>query len=369
MDHAGDTMTTPTPAMLASLATASLGDEVYSESRTTTELEQRVAELFGKPSALFVLSGTMGNQLSLRSHLTQPPHSVVLDARSHIFSYEAGAAALLSQAHMIPVAPSNGVYLTLEDLIPHVVLSDNDHFAPTRVISLENTLAGAIQPLSEMARIGEWAHSHGLKVHLDGARLWNACSVPGAPSLAAYAATVDSLSVCFSKSLGAPVGSFIVGERTLTRRARHLRKAIGGGIRQAGILTAMMRVALDDVFLAGQLARANALTKRIEAAWRELDGEVSVPVDTNMVWLDLAARGVDLERWEQVAEANGVKVGGGRIVVHYQHSERSVDALIRAMREVCAEAGPPRVVRSAADAADQMEKQHPLRKAASPYKL
>lgn len=317
-DFRSDTLTSPTPSMLSSLAHASLGDDVYFESTTTTALESRLAKLFAKPAALFVLSGTMGNQLSLRAHLTQPPHSVLCDVRAHINLYEAGGLASLSQALVTGVPPSNGKWITLEDVKKHVVLGNDIHFAPTRVISLENTINGVIVPLEEIRRISEFAREHGIKVHLDGARLWNACSVPGAPALHEYAALVDSLSVCMSKSLGAPVGSFIIGEKKLVDHARHMRKAIGGGIRQAGILTAMAEVALDEVFLGGQLSGANAHAKRLEGRWKALGGETTLPVDTNMVWLDLEKRGVSTESWVEETKKQGAKISGGRIVCHFR---------------------------------------------------
>lgn len=317
-DFRSDTLTTPTPSMLSSLTHASLGDEVYLESTTTTSLESRLAKLFAKPAALFVLSGTMGNQLCLRSHLTQPPHSVLCDVRAHVNLYEAGGLASLSQALITAVRPSNGKWITLEDIKKEVVLGDNIHYAPTRVISLENTINGVIVPLEEIRRISEFARENGIKVHLDGARLWNACSVPDAPELHEYAALVDSLSVCMSKSLGAPVGSFILGEKNLVDHARHMRKAIGGGIRQAGLLTAMAEVALDEVFLGGLLTETNAYAKRLKGRWETLGGETTLPVDTNMVWLDLEKRGVGMEVWMEETEKQGVKISGGRIVCHYR---------------------------------------------------
>lgn len=256
------------------------------------------------------------------------------------------------------VRPSNGKYITLEDIEKEVVLSDDIHFAPTRVISLENTIGGVIMPLSEIALISEFAKAHGIKVHLDGARLWNACSVPGAPELHEYAAVVDSLSVCFSKSLGAPVGSFVVGEERLVEHARHVRKAIGGGIRQAGVLTAMAEVALDEVWGGGLLEVGNGFAKRLEVRWRELGGGVTLPVDTNMVWLDLGGRGVEVGEWVEEARRQGVIVGGARIVCHYresgalsdldgivadwrweiENSTEGIEKLEKAMEEVCRKA-------------------------------
>ncbi|KAH8149751.1 uncharacterized protein LAJ45_06382 [Morchella importuna] len=334
-DFRSDTLTTPTPTMLASLPTCSLGDDVYGESTTTTNLESRLAALFRKPSALFVLSGTMGNQLCLRAHLSHPPHSVLCDVRAHVNVFEAGGLASLSQAMVQPVKPSNGLWLTLEDIQSTAVISDDIHFAPTRVVSLENTINGVIMPLGEMRRIGAWAREHGVKIHLDGARLWNACAVEGAPELWEYADEVDSISVSMSKGMGAPTGSVVLGSEELVAKARHVRKAIGGGIRQAGVLTAMANAAIDEVWSGGKYRVGDAWAKRLEGKWKALGGEVSYPVQTNMVWADLKGRGVTEEVWSACAEREGVKVGSGRIVCHFQNTIEAVEALERTMEAAC----------------------------------
>lgn len=306
--------------MLAALESINLGDEVYSECTTTQSLESRIASLLGKPSALFVLSGTMGNQLALRSLLVQPPHSILLDSRSHVQLYEAGGIASLSQAVTVPVVPSNGKYLQLEDVQKHAILGSDIHFAPTRVVSLENTIGGVIMPVEEVRRIGEWARGEGIKVHLDGARLWNACSVPepSAELLGEYSKHVDSVSVCFSKSLGAPVGSCIASDERTIANARRMRKAVGGGIRQAGVLTAMARVAVEEVFFGGKLSQANAFAKILAEKWAALGGGFMLPVDTNMLLLDLEGRGIDDEIWKGAIEEGGVIIWGDRIVCHYR---------------------------------------------------
>ncbi|KAI5850187.1 l-allo-threonine aldolase [Morchella snyderi] len=334
-DFRSDTLTTPTPTMLASLPTCSLGDDVYGESTTTTHLEARLAALFRKPAALFVLSGTMANQLCLRAHLSHPPHSVLCDARAHINVFEAGGLASLSQAMVQPVRPRNGLWLTLEDIQAAAVLSADIHYAPTRAVSLENTINGVIMPLSEMRRIGAWARAHGVRVHLDGARLWNACAVAGAPALWEYAAEVDSLAVSMSKGMGAPTGSVVLASEEVVARARHVRKAIGGGIRQAGVLTAMADAAIDEVWFGGKYEVGDAWAKRLEGKWKALGGEVSLPVETNMVWADLAGRGVAEEVWSACAEREGVRVGSGRIVCHFQNTIEAVEALERAMEAAC----------------------------------
>lgn len=334
-DFRSDVLTTPSPRMLASLPTCSLGDDVYGESTTTIHLESRVASLFRKPAGLFVITGTMGNQLCLRSHLSRPPHSVLCDARAHVNVFEAGGIASLSQAMVQPVAPSNGLWLTLEDIRRAAIISDDIHYAATRVVSLENTINGVIMPLSEMRRIAAWARENGVKVHLDGARLWNACAVEGAPELWEYAAEVDSLSVSMSKGLGAPMGSVVLGSAEMVARARHMRKAIGGGMRQPGVLTAMANEAIDEVWYGGKFRVGDAWAKRLEGKWKALGGRVSLPVETNMAWVDLEGRGVSEEVWSSCAEREGVKVGSGRIVCSFQNTLEGVEALERTMEAAC----------------------------------
>ena len=173
-DFRSDTVTTPSASMLAAMSESSFGDDAYAEDTMTNEFERHIANLLGHEAGLFVSSGTLGNQLGLRMHLMHPPHSVLCDHRAHLRHYEAGAVAVLSQAMIIPVVPSNGLYLTLEDIEENAVLDDDIHSAPTKVISLENTLGGIIMPLAEVKRISAWARSKRLKMHLDGARIWNA---------------------------------------------------------------------------------------------------------------------------------------------------------------------------------------------------
>lgn len=160
--------------MLDAMSRSTLGDDVYHEDETTTNFEAEIAASMKKEAGLFVSSGTMGNQLALRAHLTQPPHSVLCDFRAHIATSEAGGAAMLSQALLQTVIPKNGLYLTLEDVKKRTILSDDVHGAPTKVIALENTIGGVIFPLAEVQRISAFAREHGIKMHLDGARLWNA---------------------------------------------------------------------------------------------------------------------------------------------------------------------------------------------------
>ncbi|KAI1304711.1 pyridoxal phosphate-dependent transferase [Xylaria venustula] len=276
-DLRSDTMTTPTAAMLQAIQTTTLLDDVFEEDSTTIDLEAHVAALAGKEAGLFVLSGTMGNQIALRALLTQPPHSVLCHVESHINKYEAGGVATLSGALLTTVKPTNGRYLTLEDVQANVILGDNVHVCPTRVISLENTLAGLVTPLAEVQRIAAYAREHGILMHCDGARLWEVVA-SGAGSLADFCACFDTVSLCFSKGLGAPIGSIIVGSKPLIKHGRWIRKAIGGGLRQSGVVTAAARVAVDTTFGTdsngrdGLLKASHATALRVEKMWTELGG-------------------------------------------------------------------------------------------------
>ena len=338
----GDTVTLPSGAMLSSILSeaASFGDDVFSEDEPTNKLEALIGELTGMGHAVFVMSGTMGNQLAIRSLLTQPPYSVVLDRRSHIFEYECGMASMFSQAHLIPVMPDveKQAYLALDDIVPNIVPDDGDtHGAPTRLIALENTFWGKIMPLTEVKKIYAYAQERGIRVHMDGARLWNACYSNASESMSAqeaaeaaksllkeYCAHFDTVSLCFSKSLGAPSGSVLLSKHPeVIAKARHFRKALGGGMRQIGVLTAPARIALEEVFLSGvPLRRANAMAKDLEASWKNMGGEIQpgLAQETNMVWVDLKKARVKDEEFVRIAEEEGVKVFDGRIVAHYRRS-------------------------------------------------
>ncbi|KAF2132978.1 hypothetical protein P153DRAFT_373618 [Dothidotthia symphoricarpi CBS 119687] len=332
-DFRSDVHTTPTASMLQAIQDCSLLDDVFMEDPTTLSLERFIAEITSKEDALFVLSGTMGNQVALRAHLTAPPHGVLCDRRGHIINYEAGGIATLSQAMAQPIDAKNGSYLTLEEVQKHAVLSDNVHACPTRVISLENTLNGAIMPLAEVKRISAWAREHSIIMHLDGARLWEAVAA-GAGTLKEFCAEFDSVSLCFSKGLGAPIGSIIVGSEAFIKRSRWIRKSIGGGLRQAGVVAAPARVAVEETFLGGKLTQSHENAKKIQKIWADLGGEIEYPVDTNMVWLDLEAHGIDTNQFIELAEKYGVRVRGGRFVVHYQIGEEAIERLRKLFIEV-----------------------------------
>jgi threonine aldolase len=331
-DFRSDVHTTPTASMLRAIQQCTLLDDVTMEDPTTLSLERFIADLTDKEDALLVLSGTMGNQVALRSHLVAPPQAVLCDRRGHIINYEAGGVASLSQAMMQPIDAKNGTYITLEEIQQYAVISDDVHACPTRVISLENTLNGAIMPLSEVRRISSWARENDIIMHLDGARLWEAVAA-GAGSLKEFCAEFDSISLCFSKGLGAPIGSIIVGTKTFIKRSRWIRKSIGGGLRQAGVVAAPARVAVEETFLGGKLAQSHETAKQIQKIWTDLGGKVQYPVDTNMVWLDLGAHDIDINQFIELAEKYGVRVRGGRFVVHYQIGEDAVERLRKVFTE------------------------------------
>ncbi len=316
-------MTKPTPSMLDAICQTTLLDDVFEEDTVTNDLQTYVAKRTGHEAGLLVMSGTMGNQVAIRTHLVEPPYSVVCDYRSHIICYEAGGVSAWTGATVIPVAPKNDTYITLEDVQKKVVISDNVHTCPTKLISLENTLDGMIMPLEEARRITEWARQNEIKVHLDGARLWEAV-VSGAGSLEDYTSLFDSISLCFSKGLGAPIGSIVVGSEAFIKKARWFRKSVGGGTRQSGVIASAARVALDETFgtdahgQQGKLRETHVKAKHVADMWTNRGGKLAYPVHTNMVWLDIEASGLGPNDLAETGKEKGLKLLGNRIVVHYR---------------------------------------------------
>lgn len=328
-NHLGDTMTKPTLSMLKAITHTTLLDDVFEEDTTTNELQEYIAKRTNHEAGLLVMSGTMGNQVAIRTHLTNPPYSVLCDHRAHIIQYEAGGVSMWTGATVHSIIPKNGRYLTLEDLEARYVPATNVHYCPTRLISLENTLDGMVMPLDEAKRIVEWAHSKDIKVHLDGARLWEAV-VSGAGSLSDYCSLFDSVSLCFSKGLGAPIGSIVIGSKQFIDRARWFRKSIGGGTRQSGVISAAARVAVEETFgpgpngEGGLLKDTHARAKHIAEMWTSRGGKLANPVETNMVWLDLPGSNLGYNDLRDIAKQKGLSLLGGRIVVHYRKSPTMV---------------------------------------------
>jgi threonine aldolase len=282
IDLRSDTVTKPTPEMRLAMANAEVGDDVWGEDPTVQRLERRVADLLGKPAALFVASGTMGNQIGVRLHC-QGGEEFLCDSGCHIYCYEQGAYAQLFGVAAHPVYTSDGVITV--DHLEDQVRRDNVHYPLTRLVCLENTHnrgAGRVLPYDGVRAISAWAKSEGLARHLDGARLFNAVVATGI-SAAEWASHFDTVSVCFSKGMGAPVGSAIVGTEEQIARARRHRKAMGGGMRQVGIIAAGALYALEHNI--ERLAEDHATARIIGDAVEATPGLALDPphVDTNIV--------------------------------------------------------------------------------------
>lgn len=326
-----DTFTVPTQEMLQSVFTCTTGDSVYKEDQDCLDLESKLARLSGKEAALFCSSGTMSNQIALRAHLFQPPYSILCDYRAHVYTHEAGGLATLSQAMVSPVIPENGDYLTLDDIIENFIPDDGDiHMAPTKVVSLENTLHGIITPYEEIEKISIWCKENNIKFHCDGARLWNASAETGI-SIYDYCKLFDSVSLCLSKSLGAPFGSILVGEKKFIEKCNHFKKQNGGGIRQAGMLAKMASIAIDENF--GKIKTSHEFAKDFGKFCVEKGIALESPVDSSFVFLDSKKVKINPHVYEQTSKKYNVKTMGNRIAFHYQNSPESIENLKMALLE------------------------------------
>ncbi|KAI5958814.1 GLY1 [Candida theae] len=323
-DFRSDTFTTPTASMINSLATTTLGDAVYNEDSKTIELEKKVAEMTGKEAGLYCVSGTLSNQLAMRVNLLQPPYSVLCDYRGHVYVHEAGGMSTLTQAMAQPIKPKNGIHLTLDDdILPNFIPDDGEiHGAPTKLICLENTLHGMIFPLDEIKKISNFCKQNDVKLHLDGARLWNA-SVATGISLKEYSQYFDSVSLCLSKTLGAPIGTVLVGDKKFILKANHFKKQNGGGVRQSGLLASMAIVAIDENF--SKLQKTHEMAKELGQLCKEKGIILEHPVDTNFVFVDVAANKINPSKLVEISDKYGVKIYSGRVSFHYQISQESFE--------------------------------------------
>jgi len=282
IDLRSDTVTKPTPAMREAMARAEVGDDVFGDDPTVNELEAATADLLGKEAALFTPSGTMANQLAIRSQ-TEPGDEILIEANAHIYYYESGAPALLSGVMCRCLNGQRGIFTGAD--VEAALRPPDPHFAPSRLVCIENTHnrgGGKIWSLAQVQDVSEPARRHGLRMHLDGARLWNACAATGVPERD-YASCFGTVSVCFSKGLGAPVGSALAGSRSLIERARRFRKMFGGGMRQVGIIAAGALHALRHHRT--RLGEDHVNAKALAAGLAGIDGLEVDPaeVETNMV--------------------------------------------------------------------------------------
>jgi threonine aldolase len=329
IDLRSDTVTRPTPGMRRAMADAEVGDDVYEEDPSIRALEERTAELFGHEAALFVPSGTMGNQIGMRL-VCEPGQEVLCDADAHVVTYEMGAAAAIFGISTRTVV-SDGGRLDAQQLIAQVRPKDNWHLTATAAIAVENSHnrgGGLVQPLDELQQLWDWSRGADVAVHLDGARIWNAHVASGVP-LATYGRLADTASVCFSKGLGTPVGSVLVGSAERIATARLWRKRLGGGMRQVGVLGAACLYALDHHLgrLAEDHEHAQLLAKRL--------GVDPSTVETNMVVLD----GIEAPLVAEAAKARGVLVSQVsasriRLVTHLDVDRAGIDRAADVLAEL-----------------------------------
>ena len=282
IDLRSDTVTKPTAAMREAMVRAEVGDDVFGDDPTVKALESQTAELLGKEAALFVPSGTMANQLAIRSH-TEPGDEILVEANAHIYYYEGGGPAALSGVMCRCINWQRGLFTGAD--VEAALRPADPHFPRTRLVCLENTHnrgGGKIWSIGQVQEVAAAARKHGLQLHLDGARLWNASVAAGIPERD-YAAYFDTVSVCFSKGLGAPVGSALAGPKAFIERARRFRKMFGGGMRQAGIIAAGALFALANH--RARLAEDHANAKALASGLAAVNGLEAAPaeVETNMV--------------------------------------------------------------------------------------
>ncbi len=340
VDLRSDTVTRPTAEMRRAMADAEVGDDVFGDDPTVNALQEFAAELLGKEAGLFVPTGSMGNQVSLGA-LTRPGDEVVCDAGAHFLHYEGGSVAAHLGLVMRPLPGSNGVIDAAQ--VAAAVRPGNDHNPKTAVVAIENThnsAGGKIFPLDEARAISKVCGERDVKVHLDGARLFNAQAATGIPARE-WASCADSMSFCFSKGLGAPIGSMVCSSREVIKEGRRLRKRLGGGMRQVGVIAAAARVALERGV--ERLAEDHANARRLAEGLAQLAPEaVDVDgVETNMVYLNLAPFGRQAPEVSDALRAEGVLTIGFpgaamRLVTHRDVSSADLDRALDALRRVLA---------------------------------
>ncbi|EKP0305287.1 low-specificity L-threonine aldolase [Aeromonas veronii] len=331
IDLRSDTVTQPTDAMRQAMLHAEVGDDVYGEDPGVNALEAFGARLLGKQAALFVPSGTMSNLLAVMSHC-QRGEGAILGNAAHIYRYEAQGSAVLGSVGLQPLPMQRDGTLAFDD-IKAALAPDDAHFVQTRLICLENTHNGKVLPLSYLQEMGAFVAERGLKLHLDGARLFNAAVASETP-VAVIAAPFDSISICLSKGLGAPVGSLLVGSHDFIARARRLRKMLGGGMRQAGILAQAGLFALEQhvTRLADDHRRAKRLAEGL-AALPGIELDLSL-VQSNMVFLRLR-EGESVPLLAFMKERGILFSGYGelRLVTHLQINDDDIEEVIDAFTE------------------------------------
>ncbi|MEW5867788.1 MAG: low-specificity L-threonine aldolase [Chloroflexota bacterium] len=341
VDLRSDTVTHPTPAMRQAMAQAEVGDDVYGEDPTVNRLQAMAAAMLGKEAGLFVASGTMGNLIAILVHC-QRGDEVILGNKAHTFLYEAGGISALGGVHSCQIPNQANGTLDLAD-IRSAVRPDDAHHPITRLVTLENTqnrCGGVVLDVEYTRSVGELAHSLGLRLHLDGARIFNAAAALGVPARV-LTEPVDSVTFCLSKALCAPVGSVLCGSQEFIQRAHRIRKQLGGGMRQAGILAAAGVVALET--MVDRLAEDHLRAQKLAQGLARIPGMQLDPGTpyTNMVFTGLAPETAPLDA-RQVAKRlaeHGVRVGvvgerRFRLVTHYWVDDQAVERALAAFAAV-----------------------------------
>ena len=339
VDLRSDTMTRPTPAMRKAMAEAEVGDDVFSEDPTVNRLEEMAANHLGKEAAVFVASGTMGNLVSQLAHCGRG-EEIILGSHSHTFFFEQGGSAAVGGIHPRTVPNQPDGKLALEDIMA-AIRDDNIHFPRTRLIVLENThnlCNGYPLDTDYMNAVGQIARDHGLKIHVDGARFFNAAIALGIdPS--DLAAQADSVSFCLSKGLAAPVGSMVCGTREFVNEARRARKLVGGGMRQAGVLAASGIVALTE--MVDRLADDHANAKKLAEGLADTPSIAIDPdqIKSNIVFFELTRQDLTAEQLVAHLDAEGIRmlpVGPQRLraVTHYHITSDDIDYTLSAFSRI-----------------------------------
>jgi threonine aldolase len=327
IDLRSDTVTRPTDAMRAAMAQAEVGDDVYGDDPTVNALQQRLADDLGFEAGLFVPSGTQSNLLALMAHC-QRGDEYIVGMEAHTYKYEGGGAAVLGSIQPQPILQDADGTLPL-DAVERAIKPDDPHFARSRLLCLENTWHGRPLPLDYLGAARALCDRRGLALHLDGARLYNAAAAQDVP-VRTITAHFDSVSVCLSKGLGAPVGSVLLGKHELINEARRWRKVTGGGMRQAGILAAGALHALDHHV--ARLSEDHARAARLAAALEEIDGVSVAAQHTNMVYVEVP--GESLPQLREAMEAKRVRLVIGedaqplRLVLHLDVDDAGVDRVV-----------------------------------------
>ncbi|EJV9312993.1 low-specificity L-threonine aldolase [Vibrio vulnificus] len=331
MDFRSDTVTRPTPAMREAMANAIVGDDVYGDDPTVNELEAFAAKEAGFEAALFTTSGTQANLLGLMAHCERGDE-YLCGQQAHNYRYEAGGAAVLGSIQPQPVENNPDGTLPFDKLAA-AIKPDDSHFARTKLLSLENTINGKVLPLSYLQEARAFVDKHNLKLHLDGARVYNAATALDVPvrDIAQY---FDSMTICLSKGLGAPVGSLLLGSKEYIAKARRLRKMVGGGMRQAGILAAAGKLALTEQVAQLKVDHANA--KALAQGLSELPGVHINPdfVQTNIVFAKLDDS-VDIDAIAQKLAEESIIITPGnpiRFVTHKDISRQDIDLFLEKLR-------------------------------------